>query len=73
MDYGKDGAFNDPVVRCDKCNKILLLEQIKREGSCPWCGARRIRNLLNMTGEEFSQMKTWAVPEEFLALFQERV
>ena len=71
MDYGKDGPFNDPVVRCDKCSKILLLEKIRQDGVCPHCGARRIRNLLAYNDEELSQMKRWAVPNEFIALFQE--
>lgn len=71
VDYSKDGPFSDPVVRCDKCNKLLLLDDVKQTGMCPHCGARRIRNLLAFDGDELAQMKKWAVPEEFIALFQE--
>jgi hypothetical protein len=72
VDYSKDGPFNDPVVRCDKCSKILLLEKIRQDGTCPYCGSRRIRNLLAFDDEEAAQMKAWNIPEEFMKIFEGR-
>ena len=69
MDYSKDGPFNDPVVRCDKCSRILQLAQIKKEGQCPHCGSKRIGSLQTFNDEELAQMKRWGVDEDFIALF----
>ena len=66
--YDKDAPFNDPVVRCDSCNKIIKLETLKDLGMCP-CGNRKIRNLQTFSKEEEAQMLEWGVDPTFLALF----
>lgn len=69
--YDKDAAFADPVVRCDSCNTIILVETLKKLGMCK-CGNRKVRNLQIMDDKEFEQMKAWGVDPDFLALFAER-
>ena len=66
--YDKDAPFNDPVVRCDSCNKIIRLETLKDLGMCS-CGNRKIRNLQTFSKEEEAQMLEWGVDPAFLALF----
>ena len=68
--YGKDGPFLDPIVRCDKCNKILMVSYLQQEGRCPHCGNRRIRNLLNFNFWEYLKMRfVWKVDPKFLKVF----
>lgn len=69
--YDKDAEFADPVVRCDSCNAVILVETIKKLGMCK-CGNRRIRNVQMLNGEELTQLKNWGVDPDFLALFEER-
>lgn len=68
--YSNDGAFDDPVVRCCECSSIILREQIQRSGGCPYCGNRRVRNVLNMTGVEMAGLKEKGIDEAFIALFE---
>ena len=69
--YGKDRDFNDPVVRCDGCQKILYREELAAHGMCIHCGSRRVRNCLTLTIDEFIKMKNHDVDPAFLALFEE--
>jgi DNA polymerase II large subunit len=68
--YSNDGAFTDPVVRCCDCSRILLREQIQKSGGCSYCGNRRVRNVLNMTGDEMAELKTKGIDEGFISLFE---
>lgn len=68
--YSKDGIFMDPVVRCDSCHKLLLVEKLKETGRCPACGTRKVRNVFSYTPEEREQMVAWAVDNDFLKLFE---
>ncbi len=67
--YSKDGAFSDPVVRCDSCSRILGVEKLHQMGSC-LCGSRKVRNVLGFTSEEKQQMEDWGIDGDFLALFE---
>ena len=69
LKYSDDGAFNDPVVRCYECNKIVKLETVKTIGRCEHCGARKIKKMHNMNGDELNQMVEWGIDPDFLALF----
>ena len=31
--YSKDAPFSDPVVRCDACGKLILVEKLKKLGT----------------------------------------
>ena len=67
--YGKDGPFVDPVVRCDKCDKILLKTSLAIRGMCD-CGNRRVQNLLGFNLWEWFKMKfIWKIDPEFLKKF----
>jgi hypothetical protein len=68
--YSKDGEFNEPVVRCDCCGKLLLMDVLRREGRCDKCGHRKIKNLFGFDKTEYEQMLAWGIDPEFLALFQ---
>lgn len=68
--YGKDGPFLDPVCRCDKCNKIVLISYLKEKGGCSNCGNKRITNLLGFSILEYLKMRfIWKVDPEFLKVF----
>lgn len=67
--YHKDAPFNDPVVRCDSCNKVILLDRLRKLGMCE-CGNRKVRSLQTFTTEERDQMTGWGVDPDFLALFE---
>jgi len=68
--YDVDGPFMDPIVRCCDCAKIIMREAIKKFGSCPSCGNRRVRNVLSMTPEEFEKLKEKNIDPDYLALFE---
>lgn len=68
--YDTDGPFEDPVVRCCDCSKLIFRGSIKKFGSCPHCGNRRVRNVLAMTGEEMEMLKKKDIDPVFLALFE---
>ena len=67
--YSKDGEFTDPVVRCDSCQKILLVQALRERGGCV-CGSRKVRNVGNFSEEEMQEMKNWGIDEDFLVLFE---
>ena len=69
--FSKDGPFEDPVVRCCECQVLITREQIQKFGGCPKCGNKRIRNVLNMTGNEMEALRTKQISEDFLKLFEE--
>ncbi len=68
--YSIDGEFKEPVVRCDKCMRILLVEELRKRGDCKYCGSHRVRSLKSFTLEEKEKMEKWGVDEDFLALFK---
>lgn len=70
--YSDDGPFNDPVVRCDGCSKIILKEKIGEIGMCPNCGHRRVNKLRVFNEEELNQMIEWGVDPDYFAIFENR-
>ena len=72
--YSKDGPFTDPVVRCDACQKLLLVKQLNQMGMCKHCSNTKVRNLRSGTGEDWAQMKEWVdageMDADFLAVFE---
>ena len=68
--YSKDGAFEEPIVRCDSCHTMLFVEDIKKTGKC-LCGCRKVRNVQTITSEEVKILKERDVDPAFLALFEE--
>ncbi len=71
MKYGKDGEFQDPIVRCDSCQAINTREEIQKFGSCKQCDSRRVRNVLTLTKEEYAYLEGLHIDEDFLSLFEE--
>jgi hypothetical protein len=71
MEYSKDGAFNDPVLRCDSCATLVFKEDLLKVGSCINCGSRKVRNVQIIKPEEMNTMKHRNVDPDFIALFEE--
>lgn len=62
--------FNDPVLRCDACQKLIKMEDVKNIGLCRHCGNRRVRNLTVFNEEERAQMVEWGIDESFISQFE---
>ena len=72
--YSKDGPFNDPVVRCDSCQRLLLVKALKEAGACEKCGNTKVRNLRGtLMQDDCETLISWRnagiVDPEFVALF----
>jgi hypothetical protein len=67
--YESDGPFNDPVVRCDSCQRILMVAKLRDIGGCI-CGSRKVRNLKGFDDKEEALMKEWEIDPAFLRLFE---
>ena len=72
MDYDAKSqeGFNDPVVRGDSCQELLLRTTIHKIGSCSKCGNRRIKNVQVLQTVEMKQCKDWGIDPGFLDLFE---
>ena len=70
--YSDDGPFNDPVVRCDGCAKIVLQDTLRKMGMCPNCGKRRVNKVSVFNEDELNQMIEWGVDPDFFAIFENR-
>lgn len=70
LKYSKDGPFDDPVVRCCDCSKLVPKAQIKKHGMCLGCGNRRVRNVQTLSESEMAELKAKKVDPVFLALFE---
>ena len=69
--YPTDGDFVDPVVRCDGCNKPVLLKVYHKQGACPLCGSRKCKTLRAFTEEERQWILKQDIDPLFLQLFQQ--
>ena len=70
--YGYTGNFNDPVVRCDSCQRLLLMRDLVKTGRC-WCGNRQVRNIFRFTLFEYLKMRfVWRVDRDWLGLFSSK-
>lgn len=72
--YSKDGPFNDPVVRCDSCQTLLLRADIQTHGMCKHCGHTRVRNLRSMSEGDWARLQAWVeagkIDADFLKVFE---
>jgi hypothetical protein len=67
--YNKNDPFQDPVLRCDGCKKIIRREEIQKTGSCT-CGHKKVANLMSFNLREYLRMRyLWRIDPEFLAMF----
>jgi hypothetical protein len=67
--YSKDAPFEDPVVRCDSCQRLLLVSKLKEFGAC-LCGNTKVRNVRGFNDAEQAKMEEWGVDPAFLKLFE---
>ena len=69
--YDTDGPFNDPVVRCDGCNKLVnKVDGAIKIGGCPHCGNKRVNAAMTFNKEELEKMKEWNIDPDFIAIFE---
>lgn len=57
--YAKDGPFAEPLVRCDSCQRLLFVQELREHGMCAHCGHTRVRNVRAMSDEDMAQAKEW--------------
>lgn len=69
IDYEK-GDFKDPVLRCDSCAKLVLLEKIHKFHFCNHCGNKRFKRVNMINEEEMIDLKEKKIDPDFLALFE---
>lgn len=67
--YSDDGPFSDPVVRCDKCHKILKTDDIKNLGMCLHCGHRKVKKVSIFNEDELITIKSWDIDPDWVSLF----
>lgn len=72
--YSADGPFQEPLVRCDSCVKLILVPTLHKKGMCPHCGNTRMRNIRTLSEEEMTQVhkfiKDGEVDQEWVDLFK---
>jgi predicted RNA-binding Zn-ribbon protein involved in translation (DUF1610 family) len=57
--YPVDGPFQEPVLRCDSCVKLVLAATLREVGMCPHCGNTRVRNARTMNDDDFVKANEW--------------
>lgn len=67
--YHKDGPFIEPVVRCDSCNKLVMVKTLRDAGVCPFCSNTKVRNVRTISSEEIEWAKEKGIDPEWIALF----
>jgi len=83
MDYSTDSKqFNDPILRCMDCNKLVHRLYISKHGGCNHCGNRRLKNVLAIKEDEMAgigsgeidfgiEQSEWhPIDADFLTLFE---
>jgi len=69
MKYDKEAPFEDPVVRCDACKKIVRMTDLRKLGMCS-CGNRKVRAMLAFNFWEYLKMRfLWKIDPEYLKIF----
>lgn len=72
--------FNDPILRCTGCTKLVHRAWISAKGGCNHCGNRRFQSVGGFNEEEFKAlqngsynlgMKEYNIDPDFLNLFEE--
>jgi predicted nucleic acid-binding Zn-ribbon protein len=78
IDYEGE-QFNDPILRCEGCTKLVHRQWITYYGGCNHCGNRRFKNVRGMTDIEMEQIKSktydfgmekYEIDPDFLAQFE---
>lgn len=85
IDYSlKSPTFNDPIVSCSSCQKLVHRLTIASEAGCNNCGHRRFQSVRIIKGEDMEAIKDgtydFSIPKEnwhpvdpdFLALWEEK-
>jgi hypothetical protein len=74
--YPVDGPFQEPVLRCDSCNQLVLASTLREIGMCPHCSNTRVRNARTMTDKDMEKAKEWIsqghLDPDWLHLFKGR-
>ncbi len=65
------GLGHDSILRCGKCLKLILMEDIKKHGQCHLCGSSKVTEVRTLTDEEKLEVEKMDFPfkEEFLKEF----
>lgn len=65
------GLGHDSILRCSKCQKLVLMDDIKKNGQCHYCGSSRLNEIRVMSDEEKKIVEKMDFPykEEFLGEF----
>lgn len=72
--------FNDPILRCTGCTKIVHRAWISARGGCNHCGNRRFQNINGFDDDEYNQlvngtydlgMKEYKIDPDFFKLFEQ--
>ena len=72
--------FNDPIVRCVGCTKLVHRTWIAVKGGCNHCGNRRFQSISGMSEEEHTQLqegsypfgiKEYTIDPEFFNIFEQ--
>ena len=69
--FSDDGPFSDPIVRCDSCSKLVMIELIGKIGKCPYCGRAKFWKVRTFSQRELEWMKERDVDPDFLKLFEQ--
>jgi len=64
-----ENTFEDPVVRCVDCQRLIFHDEIQKFGLCPDCGTRKVRNVLTLRQGEYDALKAKG-HDGFLAKFE---
>jgi DNA-directed RNA polymerase subunit RPC12/RpoP len=67
----KKGLGHDSILRCSKCQKLVLMDDIKKNGQCHYCGSSKLNELRVMSDVEKQEVEKMDFPykEEFLGEF----
>lgn len=68
--YSKDIPL-EPVLLCDSCTHVLLVEQIKATGSCPNCGNKKVRSCLALNDDNLATVMGWIEQDKLDPLWLE--
>lgn len=52
-----DEGFNEPVLRCLDCGKVVELHLLTKYGMCTHCGSRQVKALQTMSEDEYGWLK----------------
>lgn len=65
-------GFDEPILRCDSCNKIVVMRTIRDLGLCNHCGNKRFRSVDVISELELMQIEKLDGADAFLELFERR-